>query len=38
MSAAAARRGSRDTDDRLAQEVRNIIAGRPARSRAAHGR
>jgi UDP-N-acetylglucosamine--N-acetylmuramyl-(pentapeptide) pyrophosphoryl-undecaprenol N-acetylglucosamine transferase len=38
MSAAAARLGSRDTDDRLAYEVMNIIAGRPSRSRAAHGR
>jgi UDP-N-acetylglucosamine--N-acetylmuramyl-(pentapeptide) pyrophosphoryl-undecaprenol N-acetylglucosamine transferase len=32
MSAAAARLGSRDTDDRLAAVVMNIIAGRPARS------
>ena len=31
MSAAASRLGSRDTDDRLAAEVMNIIAGRPAR-------
>ena len=38
MSAAAARLGSRDTDDRLAAEVMNIIAGRPARSHAARGR
>ena len=38
MSEAAARLGSRDTDDRLAYEVMNIIAGRPPRSRAAHGR
>src|SRR5713101_3733964 len=38
MSAAASRLGSRDTDDRLAYEVMNIIAGRPSRSRSAHGR
>ena len=38
MSAAAARLGSRDTDDRLAAEVMNIIAGRPARGHAARGR
>jgi UDP-N-acetylglucosamine--N-acetylmuramyl-(pentapeptide) pyrophosphoryl-undecaprenol N-acetylglucosamine transferase len=38
MSAAASRLGSRDTDDRLAAEVMNIIAGRPARSHAARGR
>ena len=38
MSEAAARLGSRDTDDRLAHEVMSIIAGRPPRSRAAHGR
>jgi UDP-N-acetylglucosamine--N-acetylmuramyl-(pentapeptide) pyrophosphoryl-undecaprenol N-acetylglucosamine transferase len=38
MSAAASRLGSRDTDDRLAYEVMNIIAGRPSRSHSAHGR
>jgi UDP-N-acetylglucosamine--N-acetylmuramyl-(pentapeptide) pyrophosphoryl-undecaprenol N-acetylglucosamine transferase len=38
MSEAAARLGSRDTDDRLACEVMNIIAGRHPRGRAAHGR
>ena len=38
MSEAAARLGSRGTDDRLAAVVMNIIAGRPARSHAARGR
>ena len=38
MSAAAARLGSRDTDDRLAAEVMSIIAGRPARSHASRRR
>ena len=38
MSEAASRLGSRDTDDRLAAEVMNIIAGRPARGHAARGR
>jgi hypothetical protein len=37
MSAAAARLGSRGTDDRMAAEVLGIIAGRrPAHSHSAH--
>jgi UDP-N-acetylglucosamine--N-acetylmuramyl-(pentapeptide) pyrophosphoryl-undecaprenol N-acetylglucosamine transferase len=38
MSEAAARLGSRHTDDRLAAEVMNIIAGRPARGHSSHRR
>jgi hypothetical protein len=38
MSEAASRLGSRDTDERLAAEIMNIIAGRPARGHAARGR
>jgi hypothetical protein len=38
MSEAAARLGSRGTDDRIAAEVLSIIAGpRPSRSHAARG-